>query len=198
MTPLFPRARIDIEAVDLVRALGHTARPPRNAARALEDHVSSTGEVIATLSARSGFDALLTALALAPGDEVLLSGWTIPDMARVVRAHGLVPVPLDCEPDTLAPSLETLDEAISARSRVLVVAQLFGARVALDAMAERAHRAGMLVVDDDAQGYTGIARLEGSACADVVLHSYGSIKTATALGGGLVRVRDAALRCDRT
>ncbi len=194
MNPLYPRARIDIEPAALVRALGYTARPPRNAVRSLEDHVSPAGEVIATLSARSGFDALLTALALAPGDEVLLSGWTIPDMARVVRGHGLVPVPLDCEPGTLAPSLETLDAAITTRSRVLVMAQLFGARAPLDAFAERAHRAGMVVVDDDAQGYTGAHRLEGSACADVVLHSFGSIKTATALGGGLVRVRDTVLR----
>lgn len=191
---LFPRHRIDLEPAAIALALARCARPPRDAARSLEAAVDPGGEVVATLSVRSGFDALLGALALPPASEVLLSAWTIPDMARIVRAHGLVPVPLDCEAGTLAPTVETLRRALSPRSRVLVVAQLFGARVPLDALAAEARRAGALVVDDDAQGYTGPARLAGSACADVVMHSFGSLKTATALGGGLVRVRDAALR----
>ena len=101
---LHPRHRIDIEPDALGRALARCARPSRDAARALEAWASPDGEVLATLSVRSGFDALLTALALPAGSEVLLSGWTIPDMARVVRAHGLVPVPLDCEAATLAPT----------------------------------------------------------------------------------------------
>jgi dTDP-4-amino-4,6-dideoxygalactose transaminase len=194
MSALFPRHRIDIEPDALARALIHCAREPRHAARELEAWVCPGGEVLATLSVRSGFDALLTALALPYGSEVLLTGWTIPDMIRLVRAHGLVPVPLDCEAATLAPTVETLVRAITARSRVLVVAQLFGAAVAMDALAAVARRAGMLVIDDDAQGFTGRARLDGTACADVVFHSFGTIKTATALGGGLMRVRDAALR----
>lgn len=194
VSALFPRHRIDIEPDALAGALVRCARPPRDAARALSAWVSPEGEVLATLSVRSGFDALLTALALPRGSEVLLTGWTIPDMIRLVRAHGLVPVPLDCEAATLAPTVEALARALTARSRVLVVAQLFGARVAMNALAEVARRAGVLVVDDDAQGFTGGARLDGSACADVVFHSFGTIKTATALGGGLVRVRDAVLR----
>ncbi len=191
---LHPRHRIDIEPPALARALAACARTPRGATGALERAASPDGEVIAALSARSGFDLMLSALALAPGDEVILSGWTIPDMARIARAHGLVPVPLDCDPATLAPSPEELSRVISARSRVLVVAQLFGASVDLAPLAAVAHARGLVVVDDDAQGFTGPARLAGSPSADVVLHSFGTIKTATALGGALVRVRDEALR----
>ena len=191
---LHPRHRIDIAPDDIARALGRCACPPRDARAALEAHVCEEGEVIAALSVRSGFDALLTALALAPGDEVILSGWTIPDMVRLVRAHGLVPVTLDCDAATLAPAPEALAQVLSPRTRVLVVAQLFGAAVDLTALAALAHDRGVLVVDDDAQGFTGRARLAGSPSADVVFHSFGTIKTATALGGALVRVRDAALR----
>ena len=191
---LHPRHRIDVEPDALALALARCARPDRHAAPSLERWTDPGGEVLATLSVRSGFDALLSALALPAGSEVLLSAWTIPDMARVVRAHGLVPVPLDCEPGTLAPAVDTLSRAISARSRVLVVAQLFGGTHRLRALAALARAAGMLVVDDDAQGFTGRERLAGSDCADVVFHSFGSLKTATALGGGLVRVRHAALR----
>lgn len=191
---LFPRHRIDIEPDELARALARCGRAPAGAGRALEERISPEGEVLAALSVRSGFDAVLTALSLPEGSEVLLSGWTIPDMARLTRAHGLVPVPVDCEAETLAPTVETLARALSPRCRVLVVAQLFGGKVNMAPLAEAARRAGLLVVDDDAQGFTGRERLPGSACADVVFHSFGTIKTATALGGALVRVRDAALR----
>lgn len=191
---LHPRHRIDIEPDEIVRALAACVRTPWGAHRRLEDRVSATGETLATLSVRSAFDALLSSLALDPGSEVLLSAWTIPDMVRLVRAHGLVPVPLDCDEPTLAPTVETLQRAISPRSRVLVVAQLFGAAVDLAPLAAVARVHGLLVVNDDAQGFTGRARLDGHPDADVTLHSFGTIKTATAFGGGLARVRDARLR----
>jgi dTDP-4-amino-4,6-dideoxygalactose transaminase len=191
---LHPRHRIDIEPAAMVRALAVCASPPPDAMDALERFVDPHREVIATLSARSGFDALLTALALPAADEVLLSAWTIPDMARVVTAHGLVPVPLDCDADTLAPSVASLDAAITPRTRVVVLAQLFGARVDLRPYRAVCDARGVLLVDDDAQGFTGLARLRAATAGHVSLHSFGSIKTATALGGGLMRVRDATVR----
>lgn len=191
---LHPRHRIDIEPDDIALALAACARRDPRAAHTLERQVSPSEEVIATLSVRSAFDLLLSSLALEAGCEVLLSAWTIPDMVRIVRAHGLVPVPLDCDEATLAPTVETLQRAITPRSRMLVVAQLFGASVDLAPLASLARSRGLLVVDDDAQGFNGLARLEGHPLADVSLHSFGTIKTATALGGGLVRVREARLR----
>jgi perosamine synthetase len=150
--------------------------------------------VVVALSVRSAFDALLTALALPVGAEVLLSGWTIPDMVRIVRAHGLVPVALDCAADTLAPTVFAAEHRVTPRARVLMLAQLFGARVSLAPWAAFARRHGLLLVNDDAQGFTGPARLASAPEADVSLYSFGAIKTATALGGALVRVRDPALR----
>ena len=92
---LHPRHRIDIGVDDLAFALAACARgvaAPR-AASALAEVVGH--ELLATHSVRSGFDLLLDALALEPGDEVMLSALTIPDMARIVRGRGLVPIPVD-------------------------------------------------------------------------------------------------------
>jgi perosamine synthetase len=191
---LHPRHHIDIEPAALARALAHCAHAPRGAADALEAFVCPRAEVLATLSVRSGLDLLLTALALPTGSEVILSGWTIPDMARIVRAHGHVPVPIDCDDATLAPTPEALAAALTPATRVAIVAQLFGASLDLAPFARVCRAHGVVLVDDDAQGFTGPRRLAGSPDADVVFHSFGSIKTATALGGGLVRVRDPQLR----
>ena len=53
------------------------------------------------LSVRSGWDLLLHVLAWPAGSEVIVSAITHPDMIRILRAHGLVPVPVDVDLDTL-------------------------------------------------------------------------------------------------
>lgn len=191
---LHPRHHIDIEPDDLRFGLRACVRPPPEAETraAVEDLAASGGRTLATLSVRSAFDLLLTCLALPPGDEVLLSALTIPDMARLVRAHGLVPVPVDVDPETLEVFPAALEAACSPRSRVLVVAQLLGNRSDLSAARTFAAARGLLFVDDSAQAYLGPASL-AEAEADVVFHSFGTIKTATCLGGALARVRDPSL-----
>lgn len=192
---LHPRHHIDIGPAHLTHGLAACLLPPREAA--IRDTVEALAdparETLATLSVRSAFDLLLTSLALPPGDEVLLSALTIPDMARLVRAHGLVPVPVDVDPASLEVLPEALSAAWSPRSRVLVIAQLLGNRSDPTLARRFAEDRGLLFVDDSAQAYLGPPSLRGGD-ADVVFHSFGSIKTATCLGGALVRVRDPALR----
>jgi dTDP-4-amino-4,6-dideoxygalactose transaminase len=50
----------------------------------------------------------------------------------------------------------------------------------------------LLVVEDCAQAYCG-TEFDGHPDADVAIFSFGPIKTATASGGGLLRVRDGEL-----
>jgi len=71
------------------------------------------------LSVRSGFDALLAALALPAGAEVLTSALTIRDMTRIIEAHGLVPVPVDLDMRRLAVRPEDLARAATPRTRAV-------------------------------------------------------------------------------
>ncbi|GMF56664.1 unnamed protein product [Phytophthora fragariaefolia] len=63
--------------------------------------------------ASTGFDLLLQTLKLPAGSEVLCSAITIPDMIYVLRYHGLVPVPVDLDPETLAVDMEALKKAVT-------------------------------------------------------------------------------------
>jgi dTDP-4-amino-4,6-dideoxygalactose transaminase len=191
---LHPRLRIDISAADLLFAL-LSCIPGRRRGTSARVLAAWDGgdEGLACLSLRSAFDLLLEALALEPGDEVALSAVTHPDMARIVAAHSLTPIPVDLDEDTLAPSRAALEGAISPRTKVVVVAHLFGTRVNLDAVAELVRPRGILLVEDCAQGFLGPSD-RGDPLADVSLFSFGAIKGATALGGGLARVADAGLR----
>ncbi len=176
--------RIDIAPSDLLWALGQcaTARVP----------TESLGDWMVTRSVRSAFDLYLSSLALPPGSEVVMTGLTVPDMWRLVRLHQLVPVPVDLEPDTLAPTREALDDAISEKTRLIVVAHLFGGRIDLTAVREVARRHELPIVEDLAQAFVG-PESQGHPASALWLFSFGSIKTATALGGALVRVREPAI-----
>jgi dTDP-4-amino-4,6-dideoxygalactose transaminase len=150
-------------------------------------------ESLVCLSVRSGFDLLLGALAWPAGDEVLVSAITIPDMSRILREHGLQPVPVDLDLATLAPDLAALERAVTPRTRAVLVAHLFGSRLPLDSLIAWAHARGLEVWEDCAQAFTADG-FEGHAAADVRMFSFGTIKTATAFGGGIFLINDGGLR----
>lgn len=189
------RLRLDIRWADLMFGLmalcsGRDRSTLENRAASLW---SANGEVFVCLSVRSGFDLLLQSLELPKGSEVLLSALTVPDMKRIVEHHNLVAVPVDLVENGFSPCLESLQQRITPATRVLVVAHLFGFRVPMEPILEIAKEHNLLVVEDCAQDYRGTQYL-GHPETDVAMFSFGPIKTATALGGALFRVRDPDLR----
>jgi len=188
---LHPRHRIDAGTADLLFAAWACAgarRRHRLAERA-QMAWSPAGDGLACLSARSAFDLLLSALDLPPGSEVLVSAVTIPAMVRIIDDHGLTAVPVDLDPATLAPRMDVLDRLVTDRTRAVLVAHLFGGRLDLAPIVERCHHHRLLLIEDCAQSFRGSGDT-GTPAADASLFSFGPIKTATAFGGGLVRVSD--------
>ena len=171
---MWVRKRVDIGWSDLAAALAHCLLPGSRAARAaeLERLWSNAGDAIACLSVRSGFDLWLSAINLPAGSEVLVSAITIPDMLRIIQDHGLVPVPVDVDPDHLAVDPASLEQGLSPRTRAIFVAHLFGTRQPLDGVAKFARRHDLLLIEDCA----GVRRHElhgrsGSGCLDVQLRA---------------------------
>jgi dTDP-4-amino-4,6-dideoxygalactose transaminase len=194
---MFARKRLDIGGTDLLAGLAACASAfDENGPRARVESVFANGSegprAIACLSVRSGLDLYLREIALPRGSEVLMSALTIPDMWKIVEHHGLVAVPVDLDPRTLAPTIERWRAAASPRTRAVIVAHLFGARITLEPVAALARERGWLLLEDCAQSWTGDAD-RGSPLADVSMFSFGPIKTATALAGGVLVVRDRAI-----
>jgi dTDP-4-amino-4,6-dideoxygalactose transaminase len=191
---MLPRKRLDIGWSDVVHGLGAVLFPPQREAleRELREVAPGGERRLACLSVRSGLDALLAVLNFPPGSEVLVSAITIRDMVRIVEAHGLVAVPVDVDPGSLAVHPEALKRAIGPKSRALLVAHLFGSRMPLADLLGVARVHGLFVIEDGAQAFTGLDCLAPPQ-ADVSLWSFGPIKTATALAGGILCFRDPAL-----
>ncbi len=192
---MIPRGHLDIGWSDLLYAFASCLRPGDRAAaeRRVELVWSDEGDALACLSVRSGFDLLLTALDYPPGSEILVSAINIRDMVRIVHEHGLIPVPVDLDMETLSVKAASLERSLSPRTKAVLVAHLFGDQMRLDAVARFARERGLLLVEDCAQSFTGRGD-RGHPASDVSMFSFGPIKTATALGGAMLRVGDRRLR----
>ncbi len=191
---LYPRKQLDIRWRDLAAGMWRCFFP-----RSLERSEAELRERFATGSplhiaytVRSSFDLILQALQLPAGSEIVMSALTIREMADIARRHGLVPVPLDLNLETMAPEVIALQTAITPRTRALVIAHLFGTRVPMRPLLDLAKRHGLFVFEDCAQAFIG-PDYTGHPETDAAMFSFGSIKTATSIAGALVRLRDPKL-----
>jgi dTDP-4-amino-4,6-dideoxygalactose transaminase len=192
---MWSRIRLDIGLADIAAGLIRCvfAGDRRATERRVEALWAPEGDALVTFSVRSGLDLMLQALDLPKGSEVLFSALNVKGMIRIVERHGLVPVPVDLDLRHMGPAPAALERAVSPKSRALVVAHLFGTRLDLDAVVAFARRHGLVLVEDCAQAFTGLD-YRGHPGTDVSLFSFGPLKTATAIGGALARVRDGGLR----
>lgn len=190
---MWVRKRIDIGWSDLLRGSFDCLRSPNDlASESIINEVwRSKGRFpLVCLSVRSGFDLLLTDSGFEPGDEIAMSALTIPDMPRIVREHGLLPVPIDVEPRTMNVTPESLRAAISDRTRAVVIAHLFGGRVPLEPIVEICRDRGLLLIEDCAQAFAGYSNHAG-AVGDVAMFSFGPIKTHSSLIGAVLTSTDS-------
>lgn len=194
---IWSRKRFDISWGDLLHAAWNcVARWEREAAESrLASAWPPADEVLACLSVRSGFDLLLGAAQFPQGSEVLVSAITIPDMVRIIERHGLTPVPLDVDPALAVPAPGQIASRTTQRTRAVLIAHLFGAAAPLDLHVAISRERGLLFIEDCAQAFRG-REYTGHPRADVSLFSFGTIKTATALGGAVARVRDLRLAAE--
>ncbi len=114
------------------------------------------------------------------------------DMVRIVKHHGLVPVPVDLDFETLAPTIESLDGLRTEHTRLIVIAPLFGASIPMEPIVKFAREHDIIVVEDCAQSFRGWNNVK-STTADIALYSFGPIKTSTALGGAVAVVHNESL-----
>jgi perosamine synthetase len=193
---MYVRHRLDISVADISLGLLSCGRQLRRK----ESEVgvlrlcSLEEEGLVCFSVRSGWDLWLGAQGLRAGEEVLVSAITHPDMNRIIHEHGLRAVSVDIDPETLAPRPWMLEAALTPRTRVVLIAHLFGGRMDLGGVAKFVRERGLLLVEDCAQAFQGPKRM-GDPVADVSMYSFGTLKTSSALGGAVLRVRDREVLC---
>jgi len=156
----------------------------------------SSGGALCSLSVRSGLDSYLDSAGVACRQRSVDVALTIPDMWRVIeqqRARGGAGRRRRAHARAADGSLK---RAASPKTKILLLAHIV--RHAHPARAVRGSGEGARVAlaQDCAQAFTG-ADYKGDPLADVSMFSFGPIKTAAALAGGVLCVRDPSIwpRC---
>jgi dTDP-4-amino-4,6-dideoxygalactose transaminase len=126
------------------------------AVTAFEDEWAAYCGVDHAVGLASGTDALelcLTALGVGAGDEVVVPANTfIATAAAVVRA-GATPRFADVSDDTLLMTSRTLAEAITPRTRAVIIVHLYGQMPDMTGLVATAQQAGIAVIEDAAQAH---------------------------------------------
>lgn len=108
-------------------------------------------QVVAVNSATSGLFAAVGALGIQPGDEVIVSPYTMSATAAGIFVYGGVPVFADIDPEIFCLDPASIEAAITPRTKAIVVTHLFGHPADMDGIMSVARRHGLGVIEDCAQ-----------------------------------------------
>ena len=168
--------------------------PPPTGSKSLPPAQKQFQAVLTTICVRSSLDLLFQCLQLPLGSEVLMSAMNIPDMVKIVRYHGLTPVPVDLDFKTMNVKLDEMRNYLEKtkdkanRPRVLIMAWVFGSYCNPEELYRLCKQYNIYIVEDMAETFFDI-NYNGSPMADISIFSFGTIKLNTALGGALNIVR---------
>jgi len=107
-----------------------------------------SGHAFAFWKGRVAFYALLRALEIGPGDEVILPGYTCVMNVNPIKYVGARPVYVDIEPDTFNINVNLLKEKITSRTKVIIAQHTYGYPCDMDRIVNIADKNGISVIED--------------------------------------------------
>jgi len=106
---------------------------------------------IAVNSCTSGLYAAVGAAGVGPGDEVIVSPYTMSASVTAAISFNAVPVFADIDPKNFCLSPQSIRERITARTKAIIVVHLFGHPADMDEIMAIARAHNIIVIEDCAQ-----------------------------------------------
>jgi perosamine synthetase len=106
---------------------------------------------VAMNSATSALNAATAAAGVGPGDEVIVSPYTMSASAVCALVHGATPVFADIDPDTFGLDPESVRARVTPRTKAIVAVDILGLAAGMDAILAIAAEHGLTVIEDAAQ-----------------------------------------------
>jgi perosamine synthetase len=147
---------------------------------------------VAVNSGTSALHLCIRALGISEGDEVIVPSFAFIAVANVLRYERAVPVFVDIEPQTLNLDPARIEEAITPRTRAIIVVHTFGTPAALGDILEIARRHNLFVIEDacEALGAQFDVRKVGSF-GDAAVFGFYPNKQITSGEGGMLVTNDS-------
>lgn len=145
-------------------------------------------------SATSGLYAAVGAAGVGPGDEVIVSPYTMTASASAAIVYGAIPVFADIDEETFCITPESIRKLISPSTKAIVVVDLLGHPADMNEIMQIGRDHGLVVIEDAAQapGATYHGRYAGTL-ADIGVFSLNHHKTIHTGEGGVIVTDDSAL-----
>ena len=150
-------------------------------------------KVLLTTSGTTALDMASLLCELKPGDEVILPSFTFSSSATAFANYGAKLVFVDVRPDTMNIDETKIESAITDKTKVILVMHYAGVACEMDTIMDIAHRHGLLVVEDAAQGV--MSSYKGKALGtigDFGCYSFHETKNYSMGEGGAVLVNNPA------
>lgn len=106
---------------------------------------------IAVNSATSGLFAAVGAIGIQPGDEVIVSPYTMSASAIAPIIYGGVPVFADIDEENFGLSPESIEDRITSRTKAIILVHIFGNPARLDQIVSIAQKHHLQLIEDCAQ-----------------------------------------------
>lgn len=156
-------------------------------------------KALLTHSCTAALEMSALLLDIQPGDEVIMPSFTFVSTANAFVLRGAIPVFVDIREDTLNLNEHLIEAAITPRTRAVVPVHYAGVACEMDTITAIAHKHGLKVVEDAAQGV--MSRYKGQALGslgDMGAYSFHETKNVISGEGGalLVNIPELAMRAE--
>lgn len=154
---------------------------------------TGTRHAVAVTSGTAALQSALCGASIGPGDEVIVPVYTYAATINAILLQGALPVFIDVDASTFVldgEQTEEIENAISDRSRAIMVVDLFGNLPPRKKLIDLAARHGLRVIEDCAQSTGATIHGQRVGSFDIGCHSFGEIKNMTAAEGGMVTTND--------
>lgn len=99
----------------------------------------------------SGLVAAVGAIGIEPGNEVIVTPWTMSATATAILHWNAIPVFADIDPETFNLDPKSVEANITPYTKAIIVADIFGQSADMDALTAVAAKHGLKVISDTAQ-----------------------------------------------
>jgi len=145
-------------------------------------------------SATSALHCAVAATGVEPGEEIITSPYTMSATASAILMQNAVPVFADIDDETFCLDPESVENAVTPRTRAILTVNLFGHPSALDELKTIADKHGLMLIEDNAQAplakYRG--RLAGTI-GEIGIQSLNYHKAVQTGEGGIALTDDPEL-----
>lgn len=148
---------------------------------------------VSLTSATAGMHLVLTALDLQPADEVVTPSMTWGSTVNLLTILKLKPVFADIDPETLMVTPETVEKALTPKTKAIIPVHFAGAPADLNPLRELAAERGVHLIEDAAHGLGTRYRGELIGTRGTSIFSFHPIKNITTGEGGMVVTDDPDL-----